>query len=251
MNYICNIKKSQFDKMDYEYIGSKNNNIKIPEILDYRPELQPIRNQGKQGSCYAQCVACVKEWQEKKDYGFNQYFSPQFFYNNRTNKYDENKNNDDGMNGRDVMKLMMKIGICSEESYPYGKIENKNNITDEVYNEAKNHIIKGYARVYNMDNLKKCLFNNGPCFITFPVYNFENDFWKKTGKKIGGHAVTIIGYNKDGFIIRNSWGRKYGNDGYWLYKYSDWNSHSEIWTTIDDKSKYIKYEDKKQCCYIS
>tara|TARA_R110002074_G_scaffold402126_1_gene603844 strand:+ start:79 stop:834 length:756 start_codon:yes stop_codon:yes gene_type:complete len=250
MNYICNIKLSPHDRRDYMYIGSIDTSNNLPEVVDYRNLLQPIRNQGNQGSCFAQCVACVKEWQEKKDYGFNQYFSPQFFYNNRFNKYDINKNNDFGMFGRDVMKLMKNIGICSEQNYPYGRIEDKKNISEEIYKEAKNHIIKGYARINNINKLKEFLFNNGPCIITFPVYNFENNFWKKTGKKKGGHAVTIIGYNKQGFIIRNSWGPNYGNKGYWLYKYNDWGCHWEIWGTIDEKSKYIKYENKKQCCNI-
>ena len=62
MNYICNVNKSPDDLRDYIYIG--NNDNYIPDILDYRKELNPIRNQGKQGTCYAQSVSCVKEWQE-------------------------------------------------------------------------------------------------------------------------------------------------------------------------------------------
>ena len=65
--------------------------------------------------------------------------------------------------------------------------------------------------------------------------------WKpRTGdKRQGGHAMTVVGYNEEGFIIRNSWGPYWGNDGYCTYTYADWGSHWEIWTTIDDKS-YIK-----------
>ena len=39
-----------------------------------------------------------------------------------------------------------------------------------------------------------------------------------------------------GFIIRNSWGPYWGDNGYCYYSYQDWGSHWEIWTTIDDKS---------------
>ena len=60
-----------------------------------------------------------------KNNKFIQYFSPQFFYNNRFNNYDNDTNNDEGMYSRDVMKLLKNIGICSEEIYPYGKIEDK------------------------------------------------------------------------------------------------------------------------------
>lgn len=250
MKYICNVKQTPHNGKDYMFLG----NNKYPDELDYRNDLQPIRDQGNQGSCFAHCVSCVKEWQEKKDYGFDNYFSPQFFYNNRSNMYDDNKKNDEGMYGRDVMSLMKSIGICSETSYPYGKIEKKCKISNEIYKEALNHKIKGYARIYRQDTLKSNLYVNGPCIITFPVYNYGKEFWMKkqnTDKTDGGHAVVIVGYNKEGFIIRNSWGKNWGDNGYSIYKYSQWNNHWEIWTTIDAKSNYMKFNKyNKKCCDI-
>ena len=105
MNFICNALVSPEDKRDYVFVGTSND---LPSILDYRKELQPIRNQGSQGTCCAQSAACIKEWQEYKDYGFKGQFSPQFFYNNRSNFYDDKPNNDSGMHSRDVMKLLLK-----------------------------------------------------------------------------------------------------------------------------------------------
>ena len=64
-----------------------------------------------QGTCYAQSAACIKEWQEYRDYGFKGQFLSQFFYNNRENIYDDNENNDNGMYSRDVMKLLTTMGI--------------------------------------------------------------------------------------------------------------------------------------------
>ena len=247
MNYICNIKKCKPDLKDYTYISS---NINYPKELDYRKDLQPIRDQGNQGSCYAQSVACVKEWQEKKDINFNEYLSPQFFYNNRSNLYDNNKNNDYGMNSRDVMKLMKNIGICRESIYPYGFIQDKKNISKNVYKDAQNHIIKGYARINTINECKKNIFINGPCLITFPVFNYSKQFWikKNNEKSLGGHAVVIVGYNNEGFIIRNSWGTKWSDNGYGLYQYKNWNKHWEIWTTIDHISLYNKKINN--CCII-
>tara|TARA_B110000971_G_C20038360_1_gene515890 strand:- start:3812 stop:4726 length:915 start_codon:yes stop_codon:yes gene_type:complete len=233
MDFICNLTKSPEDIRDFVF---KGNDEKIPESVDYRDQLQNIRNQGDQGTCYAQTAACVKEWQEKQDYGFNEYFSPQFFYNCRENKYDSFSNNDEGMTGRDVMRLLKNTGICSEKNYPYGKIEDKDEIPQEIYNDAKQHLIKGYAKVTSLETLKKSLFRNGPCLGGFPVFNFGSQFWIPNGPFMGGHAVTIVGYNKEGFIIRNSWGENWSDGGYSIYKYEDWGSHWEIWTTIDEKT---------------
>ena len=139
--FILNLKKSPIDSRDILFSNDNN----YPEELDYRNTLLPIRNQESQGTCYAQSACCMKEWQEKNDYGLDEYLSPQFFYNNRFNKYDNIDNNDDGMYSRDVMKLLSNIGICLEKNYVYGRIEDKVNISREIYEEAKLHCIKKYA----------------------------------------------------------------------------------------------------------
>ncbi len=66
----------------------------------------------------------------------------------------------------------------------------------------------------------------------------------------GGHCVAVVGYNQGAFILRNSWGKdwgkKWGNSGYCYYKFSDWGSHWEVWTSVDDNSSVLeelKYDD--------
>lgn len=232
--YQCKLKKSEVDHRDYVY--SDNITRILPDVLDYRYELTPVRDQGEQGSCFAHCVSCVKEWQEKKDYGFSEHFSAQFFYDNRPNFYDELEGNDRGMTGRDAMKLLKKIGICPEKLYPYGSSMHRENIPAEIFESAKKHIIKGYAKVNSLADLKKNLYRNGPCIITFPVYNFGAKFWKKGPKNFGGHAVTVVGYTKNAFILRNSWGYNWGKKGYTYYPFSEWGKHWNVWTTIDEKT---------------
>ena len=247
-NYILNVKQSPFDGRDYIY--SSSDNIELPKVLDYRKDLMPVRNQGSQGTCYAQSAACMKEWQEKKDYGFNEYFSPQFFYNNRdywnnTIQDGKDENEDYGMTGRDVMKILKTVGICKETDYPYGLLEKASDISDTIKSSAKQHCIKKYARITDLENLKKSLYCNGPCLIAFPVYNHGSEMWKpKNDEKMsGGHAMTVVGYNEEGFIIRNSWGWFWNYGGYCIYKYSDWGCHWEIWTTIDENTQTTKDDE--------
>ena len=237
-NYILNVKKSVDDERDFIY---KQNEEMIPLILDLRNDLQPVRDQGNQGTCYAQSAACMKEWQEKKDYGFDDYFSPQFFYNNRDYWNNDKQDGEDyyedyGMTGRDVMKILKEVGICKESDYPYKKIETANEISNEIKEKAKKHVVKKYARIYELNDLKSSLFKNGPCLIAFPVYNYGPEMWKQQNneKMSGGHAMTVVGYNENSFIIRNSWGSYWNDSGYCYYKFEDWGEHWELWTTIDD-----------------
>ena len=122
--YILNVIKSKDDERDRIYEGLMSSN-EIVDVCDYRNELLKVRNQGSQGTCYAQSAACMKEWQEYKDYGLTDQLSPQFFYNNRNywnNNFQDGDdiNEDNGMTGRDVMRILKEVGICKESEYPYG-----------------------------------------------------------------------------------------------------------------------------------
>jgi hypothetical protein len=78
---------------------------------------------------------------------------------------------------------------------------------------------------------------NGPALIAVPVYNFGERLWQSgDGDMLGGHAMSIVGWNEDGFIIRNSWGTDWGSNGYTIFPYIHWGMQWEIWTTVDAES---------------
>lgn len=242
-NHVCKTTPSPIDNRDWNAATIYKTSFLKP-IVDLRDDLPPIRDQGQQGTCAAQTAACMKEWQEKKDYNFKGYMSPQFIYNNRKNQESE------GMYGRDVMRILSKIGSIEDAIYNYGKIEKVEEIESQFYEKAKQHKIKNYARIFDIESLKKAISINGPCYIAFPTYNYGPRMWKKEhpgSTTNGGHAMTIVGYNLDGFIIRNTWGVNWGDKGYCIYPYEDWGSHWEIWTTIDEKSYItdIEADDEK------
>lgn len=235
MEFKKNITRSPEDSRDWigETIFSEE--LVLPKTLDLRKDLQPIRNQGSQGSCAAQTSACMKEWQEKKDIELNRYMSPQFIYNNRSNQDSE------GMYGRDVMRILKEIGCCFETDYEYGIIEEVDKIDSELYQKAKNFRISGYAQIKTIEGLKKALFMNGVCYMACPTYNSGIRMWKPNPgeKQDGGHAMSVVGYIKEGFIIRNSWGEDWGDKGYCIFPYEDFGYAWEWWTTIDDNSSIV------------
>ena len=63
--------------------------------------------------------------------------------------------------------------------------------------------------------------------------------WKKVGKNgeipfpgelVGGHAFAIVGYDKNGFWIQNSWGPNWGFKGFGHLSYDDWlQNGSDVW----------------------
>jgi len=199
-----------------------------PATLDLRPQLMAVKDQGRTDTCAGQTAACIKEYQEYHDTFVRANYSPQFVYNNRVNKPEA------GMYGRDVMRIMHKLGVATESSYPFGSTQNP---SDDVIAEAYHYRVKEYARVQTIDGAKEALYRDGPLYISFPVFNNGTSMWKPRPNETqkGGHAMTVVGYNTKGFIIRNSWGNKWGDKGHCIYPYDDFGAHWEIWTAVDRK----------------
>jgi C1A family cysteine protease len=228
--YSFNLQKSPHDPRDIMLEAVYPDAVTLPAIWDMTPNMRPVRDQGQYGTCAAQTAAAMKEWEEFQDVQFKDYMSPQFIYNLRDG-------GGEGMNPRNVMEILFKIGIVPENDYPYTTTKP---ITDELKAAAAKYKIEGYAQINTLDSLKKALFANGPCFFAFPVYDPESmEFWKPTSvgqQALGGHAVCCAGYLQDKFIIRNSWGVSWGEGGYTYFPFSEWGMQWEVWTGIDASS---------------
>lgn len=242
--YVFNLEPSPKDDRDYLLESIYPNPVTLPKTFDTRKELPSVRDQGMEGTCSAQAAACMKEWQERVDVNFYGHMSPQFIYNLRNNYGTA------GMTPRDTMKILYHVGVIPEKDYPYGKEEDLdiNKLDKKTKKYAERYKIAGYAKVNTLDSLKKALIANGPCYIAFPTYNPENmEFWKPeypNQPSYGGHAVAVVGWTKDSFIIRNSWGTSWGDGGYTYYKFEDWGMHWEAWTTLDEDSTQEKLDKK-------
>jgi hypothetical protein len=55
----------------------------------------------------------------------------------------------------------------------------------------------------------------------------------------GGHAVTIVGYTSEGFIIKNSWGRGWGMDGYGIVGFDYHQIFCDEALAVKDVSVYV------------
>ncbi|MGE3260679.1 MAG: C1 family peptidase [Bacteriovoracia bacterium] len=74
----------------------------------------------------------------------------------------------------------------------------------------------------------KAALKHGPLMTTLDVYGdfvlYGTGIYKHTtGEYLGGHAVSIIGFNDEGryWIIRNSWGPDWGESGFGRVSYDD------------------------------
>lgn len=234
---ICNIVPSPYDERDWIFEAKVCTSIDdVPQTFKCK-NILPVKNQGKRGTCVAMTLSCVKEYQEATEHSAMKgvKMSPNSLYIYRKPS--------SGMYCRNAMKLLQEKGMCTEKKFPYSKTTEPTKIPDAAVKEALNFRIKSYARIETVAGTKRALMESGPLLIAFPYYkNGKPQFWRKpnmSSKADGGHAVTIIGWTKDGFIIRNSWGKSWNGDGHVMYPYSDWGMHWEIWASIDSESDVI------------
>jgi len=204
--------------------------VVVPETLDLRDPRIPVRDQGPDGACVGFSCACMKTWQETKDTSdiIEDQMSPAFVYNMRDNR------SISGMIPRNALEILRLYGIVYEKDFPYvpGNIVIP---AGSLLAKASRFKIDGYAMVRTLIGLKQALASSGVCILILPVYNFTKQFWiASAGETLKGyHCVSIVGYNTEGFILQNSWGTKWGNDGYTIYPYLQWGSHVECWSSID------------------
>ncbi len=89
-------------------------------------------------------------------------------------------------------------------------------------------------------DMKKFISSVGPMTACFTVY--EDFYYHYTsgvyeynaatsGNVVGGHCVSIVGYNDDGqyWIAKNSWGTGWGESGYFRMGYGQCGLDSEMW----------------------
>lgn len=198
----------------------------MPLEFDLRRWAQPSRDQGRRGTCAAFAGSGIREIQAHKSDQFEEYLSPEFIYYHRDNKPLN------GMHGRNVFQIMQRIGSVPESDYPY---DNKDTPSPELYRLAAKFKIANFAKITTCDGLKKALLEIGPCYLQLPLYSNRPYFWRsRDGEKPnGGHAVTVVGYTINGFILKNSWGNTWHDSGCIIFPYEEWHIQLECWVGID------------------
>lgn len=207
MNY--GFVQSKMDGTEQEFLPNDN---PIPDSINYIGYLPRVVDQGKKQICVPCSISAYINWIINVETGDNEYDNGVDYldiFSKRTNK------SDDGMSFKDALHYLRH--------------------NDAIIKSGNRRVINRYAKIGSELALKQAIVANGPCVGGLPVYNSSIEtFWDEhKGSFEGGHAIAIVGYNKDGFIIRNSWGKYYGQNGYSLLPYEDFDKFYELWTIIE------------------
>jgi len=209
----------------------ENNSTDVPDEVDWRKvpgRVSRVKNQGQCGSCWAFSSVGVLEGQEYRRN--NKSFSGADLVELSEQNLVDCVEADMGCQGgimADALELVSKEGgIDDERSYPYeAKTKSCRFRKDKVAFSDK-----GYAILPEGDEqkLKEVVSKFGPVAVAidassiwFQLYH-KGVYYNKhcrNGSSDLDHAVLVVGYGTDPkkgdyWIVKNSWGPKYGEQGY-------------------------------------
>ena len=218
----------------------------LPASVDLRAQCPPVYDQGNLGSCTANAIAGLIEFDERKA-GMPNPWTPSrlfIYYNERD--LEGTTTTDSGAAIRDGIKVAVSQGVCPESLWPYDITQFATKPTPACYAVAAHDRISAYLRIpQNLLTLKTRLADGFPFAFGFTVYSsMETPEVARTGiiplpqppaGVVGGHAICAVGYedSQNMVIIRNSWGTGWGDAGYGYMPYAyinDAGLAADFWT---------------------
>ncbi|TAE15736.1 MAG: peptidase C1 [Bacteroidetes bacterium] len=207
----------------------------LPNKVDLRPYLTKVEDQGAVGSCTANAVVGACEYLIKK-HGENRFFDVSrlfVYYNARWRGGSQDK--DSGSVIQYAVESLQKFGVCSEKTWKYDVAKVLQKPDEKSYQEAAKFKISDFQKVeLELDVWKKCLAEGYPIVFGCALFKSFDECSKKGGivempspddttrGSHGAHAMLCVGYSDTDklFIVRNSWGSDWGDQGYCYMPYN-------------------------------
>jgi hypothetical protein len=208
------------------------------DLKAYRTAKIPVLDQGREGACTGFALATVVNYLLRfgNSEAEAEEASARMLYV-MAKRYDEWPGEDyEGSSARGAMKGWHKHGVCARRLWLDDRKELE--LSDEQAANALDRPLGAYFRVNHKDlvGLHSAITEVGILFATARVHEGwmnvqEGDREiQYSSTQLGGHAFAIVGYDRDGFWIQNSWGTKWGSDGLARLDYSDWlENGSDVW----------------------
>lgn len=164
--------------------------------------------------------------------------SPKMLYE-LARRYDEWPGEDyEGSSCRGAMKAWHKHGVCAEPLWPKDGRPDPNWMID-----AAERPLGAYYRIdrSSITDLQAAIHEVGAVYVSAMVHRgwrlgsaaeLPVIPWRGQPPE-GGHAFALVGYERRGFIVQNSWGERWGYRGFAILSYDDWLTNGmDAWVAV-------------------
>ncbi len=223
----------------------------------WKEYLEAPRSQGACGSCWAFATLSVFEAAEKIVNSLGVDFSEQHIVDCARAKGFSGGIEDAGTCHGGYMHMVFDYleeeGAALEESVPYAASER----TCDPGKASKHKVaawgfVDQYAKVPSTDKLKQSLCKYGPSAVAVHVNEsfkmYSGGVYDENTDAQVNHAVVIVGWDdkRGAWLMRNSWGNWWGEDGYMWIKYGSNNIGSQaVWATVESNEP-VKVRTRSQ-----
>jgi C1A family cysteine protease len=190
--------------------------------------ITPIKDQDDCGSCVAfgVCAAIegtVRVSLDDPDRAIDLSEAHLFYCHGRN----QGRTCDNGWIPDEALETCQSLGVADEECYPYvaGDQNCTGRCSDWQQRVAK---VTAYHIIGSTADMKHWIVEEGPltaCFVVFEDFRYYQTgvYRHVSGAQVGGHCVTIIGYDdaQQCWICKNSWGTGWGENGYFRIGYGE------------------------------
>ena len=214
--------KAESDERDYT--AKEHITLGVRPKTYLPKKLAPIKNQGAVGACVAFSIATSVWYQENDEKKSEMEYSHDFIYHNRKDTDYQGY----GMITREACANYCDCGVATLNDLPtnteYPNINTKA-FVNSLKEKAKKTVGLKYIKCDNLDELADAIYQYKAGLLSIEVRSSFDSFWLRTKKTwvlpipeknerhLGYHCVCAIGYNDDGIIIQNSWGKNWGYNG--------------------------------------
>jgi hypothetical protein len=237
-NPKCGIVPDQLDLRDRPYLPV----VRTPPPESMEPKLAlPILDQKDTNACTGFALASVVHFLLGRHRGPEITPMSPFMLYSMARRYDEfaGSTADAGSSLRGAMKGWFKHGVCREALWrrePMPRTAGKSS-ADDWWLDAALRPLGAYYRVdtRSVTDMHVALDDVGILYASATCHAgwfqgvdvaVREGYWTipyAAGEAdAGGHAFVIVGYTKEGFIVQNSWGPRWGTGGLGILTYQDW-----------------------------
>jgi len=196
--------------------------IYTPTLLPFASELLPdprclqIRDQLDEGACTGFGLAAVIDY-VNRERGVREPVSARMLYEMAKRHDQWPGHRYEGSTARGAMKGWHKSGVCPERIWKYERRQ-PGSLTDERQLAALRFPLGSYYRIMpRRSDFHAALQEVHAIFVTAATHDGWEDVdargripFDPDAPADAGHAFAIVGYVDDGFIVQNSWGKRWG-----------------------------------------
>jgi len=124
--------------------------------------------------------------------------------------------------------FLQSTGLPLDTVYPYTATDGDCALAAPDWQNSAYKVDSWGSVTKKLAAIKTALVTYGPLPTAFMVYedfkHYKSGIYSYvTGKKLGGHAVLLVGYNDEEkyFIVKNSWDTGWGEEGFFRIAYSE------------------------------